>query len=175
MDLDRSAGDFGDGIVHRHRRRNCDAFVELAAAGVVRMAANHVLAGAGTAASLPDSVRRPWCSWFSSFEYAFQDAATHGRAVGANDGGRARKSPSTLGTLRIRAARGQADGVSPGQGGLFNNGMVVPADCNRQFQRLVIPYRERLRLRNAKAAQDGITRPWNEDEGRQGQRQGEER
>src|SRR6266700_1188581 len=105
MDLDCSASDFGDGIVHRHRRRNCDALVELVAARIVRMAANHLLAGAGTAASLPDSVRRPWCSWFSSFEYAFQDAAAHGRAVGTDDAGRARKSRSTLGTLRIRTAK----------------------------------------------------------------------
>src|SRR5713226_7713939 len=126
MDLDRSAGDSGDPTVYLHRRRNRAAFVELAAAAGLRMAANHLLAGARTAASLPDSVRRPRCSWFSSFPYAFEDAAAHGRTVGTDDARRTRKSPPTLGTLRIRTARCQPDSVSLGGPGLLGgNEMTI--------------------------------------------------
>src|SRR6266699_1807907 len=105
MDLDRSAGNPRDCAVYLHWRRNCTATVESAAADVVRMAANNVLAGSRTDRSLPDLVRGPWYSWLSSFQYAFQCSAANGRAVGADDTGRTRKSPPTLGTLRIRAAR----------------------------------------------------------------------
>src|ERR1051325_7250563 len=105
MDLDCSAGDFGDGIVHRHWRRDCDAFVELAAADVVRMAPDYVLAGAGTAASLPDSVRWLGGIWRRKRAHASPHKRTHGGTngrthagtVGKDDAGRGRKSPPTLG------------------------------------------------------------------------------
>lgn len=111
-DLDRSPGDRGDDPIRLHWRSAGDASLELAAAVAVRMAANYFLAGARTAAALPNSVWRAWHAWLSSFWHAFQDAPANGRAVGADDAGRTRKSPRTLEALRIRAARGQADGVS---------------------------------------------------------------
>src|SRR6516162_10048375 len=76
------------------------------------MAADWLLAGARTAASLPDSVWRPWRSRLSSFQYALEDATADGRALGADDARRTRKSERALVSLRIRAARGQADAVS---------------------------------------------------------------
>src|SRR5207247_6134715 len=57
-DLDSTTGDHRDGGLHRNWRRTGDASVELAAADVVRMAANYLLAGCRTAGSVPDSVRR---------------------------------------------------------------------------------------------------------------------
>src|SRR6266446_7489970 len=118
MDLDGSAGDPGDAAVYRHWRRNSAALVELAAAAALRLAPDHLLASARDAGAMPHPLRRTWHSWHSWFQYAFQCSAAHGRAVGADDAGRTRKSPPALGTLRIRAARSQADGVSAGRVGL---------------------------------------------------------
>src|SRR5947208_3307825 len=112
MDLDGSAGDRRDDLIRVHWRRAGDASLELAAAAAVRLAANYVLAGAWTAAALPDLVRGAWCSRLASFQYAFQDETANGRAVGADDAGRTRKGSRALEALRIRAAGGQADGVS---------------------------------------------------------------
>ena len=72
-------------------RRSGDAFVELESAGVVRMAANYLLAGSRTAGSLPDSVRRLWyaCAWLSSLQFS----AANGRALGADDAGGTGKIP----------------------------------------------------------------------------------
>src|ERR1035438_8049921 len=81
MDFPGSAGDSGDAAIYRHRRRNSAATVELAATGVVRMAANYLLAGSRTAGSLPDSVRRLWWSWLSSLQFP----AGNGRALGTHD------------------------------------------------------------------------------------------
>src|SRR5271157_3365026 len=91
-----------DRAFHRDWRRIGEAPVELAAAGVVRMAANHVLAGPRTAASLPDSVRRPWRSWF----WWIQFSAANERALGPDDARGAREVPPKLArTLRrLRSA-----------------------------------------------------------------------
>src|SRR5450432_313309 len=72
-DLDGASGDSGNGDFHHHRRRGSNAFVELAGAGVVRNAANYLLAGSRTARSLPDSVRRLWSWWLSSLQFARND------------------------------------------------------------------------------------------------------
>ena len=74
-------GDCGVRDVHLDRRRSGAASVELAAAGVVRMAANHLLAGSRTAGSLPDPVRRLWSWWLPSLQFS----AANGRALGADD------------------------------------------------------------------------------------------
>src|SRR5258706_3829176 len=57
-DLDSSSGDRGDGGLHRDWRKRRYASVELAGAGVVRIAAGYLLAGYRTAGSLPNSFRR---------------------------------------------------------------------------------------------------------------------
>src|ERR1035441_6924046 len=58
MDLSGPTGPGGDGGFHRDWRRSGDALVERAAADVVRMAANHLLARSRNAGSVPDPVRR---------------------------------------------------------------------------------------------------------------------
>src|SRR5437764_3180846 len=68
--LDRSAGHPGDPALCLHWRRNSDASVELAAAGAVRMAANYLLAGCGTAGSVPHSVRRRCWPGLSSLQFS---------------------------------------------------------------------------------------------------------
>src|ERR1019366_1045376 len=67
---------------HRDWRRSCTATVELAGADIIRMAGSYLLAGIGTAGSVPDSVRRLWRGrrWLS-----LQVPAPHGRALGADD------------------------------------------------------------------------------------------
>src|SRR5215469_11302233 len=129
-DLDRSAGDRGDSHIYRHWRRNRAAPVELAAAVAVRMAADYLLAGARTAAVVPDSVRRPWSSRLPSFEYAFQDAASNGRAVGADDAGRTRTGPRALEPLRIQATGAETDDVSPHV--RATSGDVQLRECNAE-------------------------------------------
>ena len=71
-DLDGASGDSGGGDFHHHWWRSGDAFVELESAGVVRMAANYLLAGSRTVRSLPDSVRRPGyaCAWLPSLQFS---------------------------------------------------------------------------------------------------------
>src|SRR5712691_3788852 len=100
MDLDGSLGDPGDPGIYVHRRRTGDAFVELAAAAALRLAANYLLAGHRTTGPLPDSVRRLGWSWFSSLQYAAAHgrayAAANGRALGAHDARGARKIPPEL-------------------------------------------------------------------------------
>src|SRR5215472_4837901 len=114
VDLDRPGGVPRNHPIHLPWRRAREVSLELAPAGVVWMAADYLLAGARTAASLPDSVRRPWRSRLSSFQYALEDATADGRTLGADDARRTRKSQRAVVSLRIRAARGQADAVSPG-------------------------------------------------------------
>src|SRR5439155_21906473 len=109
--MDFSGGITGNRGFHRDWWRSGDAFVELESAGVVRMAANYLLAGSRTVCSLQDSVRRPGYACLSSLQFS----EANGRALGADDAGRTRKSPPALGTLWIRAAECQADGVSAGR------------------------------------------------------------
>src|SRR5690348_6456609 len=87
MDLDCAASDFGDGIVHHYWRRNCDALVELAAAAAVRMAPDYVLAGARTAASLPDSVWRVGGIRGRKGAHASPHKRTHGGTNGRTHAG----------------------------------------------------------------------------------------
>ena len=63
------------------------ASVELAAAGVVRMAANYFLAGCRVAGSLPDSVRRRQWPRLSSLQLS----PANGGALGPDDARRTRK------------------------------------------------------------------------------------
>src|SRR6266566_5082563 len=109
--MDFSGGATGNGDFHLDWWRSGDAFVELESAGVVRMAANYLLAGSRTVRSLPDSVRRPGyaCAWPSSLKFS----EANGRALGADDARGAREVSGTL--LAIRAAECQADGVSAGR------------------------------------------------------------
>src|SRR5450759_4668071 len=79
----------GDGDFRRDWRRIGDAVVELAAAAVVRMAANHLLAGSRTAGSVPDPVWRPGQFWLSRLQFP----AANGRALGADDARGAREVP----------------------------------------------------------------------------------
>src|SRR6266705_3135894 len=87
--MDFSCDITGDRGFHLDWWRSGDAFVELESAGVVRMAANYLLAGSRTVRSLPDSVRRPWyaCAWLSSLQFS----EANGRALGADDAGGARE------------------------------------------------------------------------------------
>src|SRR5579863_8373468 len=85
--------------VHRVGRLHCDAIVELALAGVVWMAPDHVLAGAGTARSKPDSIRG------LGRQLSWPRAA----ALGADDARGAREVPRTYASALRRfwtASRG---------------------------------------------------------------------
>lgn len=68
-------------------RRTGAASLELAAALVVWMAANYVLASHRPAGSVPDSVRRIWWPGIASLEFP----AANGRTLGADDAGGARE------------------------------------------------------------------------------------
>src|SRR5258708_9283648 len=98
MDFSGPAGDRRDGGLHHDRRRTGQAPVELADAGAVRMARNHVLAGFRTAGPVPDPVRtfrsRPWGS-------SLRSLAAERLALGANAAGGGREvaplAPATRG------------------------------------------------------------------------------
>lgn len=108
-----SAGDSRGPGIHFYRRRIGDASMELAAAAVVWMGPNYLLAGSRIDDSVPYFVRRPWCFSLEWFQYAAPNQGANARTMGAHDARRTRKGPPTLGTLRpIRAARCQADNVS---------------------------------------------------------------
>src|ERR1017187_1740247 len=106
-------GPTDDRDFHRDWRRSRAASVELAAADVVRMAANYLLAGCRTAGSLPDSVRRRrlWWSWLSSLQFS----AANGRPLGADDARGAREVPTgyalTLRRLWSANQRNQGAGL----------------------------------------------------------------
>src|SRR5271169_2232819 len=95
--------------LHRDRRPGGDAPVELAAAHDLRLAADHLLAGARTPGSLPDPLRRPrWRRRLSP-----RHAAANGRALRPHEPGGAgearREAPRPLGTraaARLEARRG---------------------------------------------------------------------
>src|ERR1700676_981947 len=74
---------------HRDWRRSGAASMELAAAGVVRMAANYLLAGCRTAGSLPDSVWRQRWARLSSLQFSEANV----RALGTDDARGAREVP----------------------------------------------------------------------------------
>src|ERR1700686_4063616 len=74
---------------HRDWRRSGAASVELAAASVVRMAGNHVLASCRTAGSLPDSVWRQRWAQLPSLQFSEANV----RALGADDTRGAREVP----------------------------------------------------------------------------------
>src|ERR1700756_3526552 len=92
IDFHCSAGDSGDAGLYRHRRRNCAASVELAAAVALRLAPDHLLASAWTSCAVPDPLRRTWTPPFRSLQFP----PSHGRALWAHDAGRARTIPATL-------------------------------------------------------------------------------
>src|SRR5271166_6262241 len=103
MDLDCFSGAGGNRAFHFHWRRTGDASLELAAAVVVRMAANYLLAGGGIAGAVPDSVRRRRWARVSSIELPAAD----GGALGADDaGGAGEVARENAGTLR-RVWRGK--------------------------------------------------------------------
>src|SRR3981189_3060148 len=79
MDLDSPAGNRGDGAFRLARWRSGDAFVELAAAVAVRVAANYFLAGSRTAGALPHSVRRLGLPRRSTLQYSPENARPLGR------------------------------------------------------------------------------------------------
>src|ERR1044071_2149722 len=97
-DTDRVRG------LHCDRRNRRNESVELAPANAVRMAANHLLAGAGAAGPVPHPLRGPRHEAL----WAFQLPSADGRALGKNDAGGARKVPAELArTLRfLRATYG---------------------------------------------------------------------
>lgn len=105
--MDGAAGNSRDDCVRHHRRRDRAALVELAAAAAFRMAPHHVLAGARTAAPLPDSVW--WLGRIQGWERApasslerthgGTNGRTHARTVGKDDTGGTREIPP--GTSRL--------------------------------------------------------------------------
>src|SRR5579859_2240243 len=102
-DLDGSGGDRGDGSVHLRRRGDREAVVELAAANAVRMAHDHLLAGAGHSSFVPDSFRTSRFSpWRRASLRAPADPGTHGRALGADDARGARKDAPALARILRR-------------------------------------------------------------------------
>src|SRR5437870_4436718 len=111
-DLDGAVGAPGNGGIRHHRRRHSDALVELAGAGVVRITANCVLAGARSTRVVPDSVWRLWLWWRLSSQFASPNGRANTRAsaranvrtLGTDDAGGAREIPPGHGRrLRLRA------------------------------------------------------------------------
>src|SRR5271165_1450730 len=100
MDLPGPAGDSGDGAVYRGRRRSGAASVELVAAGALRLAPDHPLAGAWHPGAVPGPVWRVrWTPRVSPFELS----PPHVRALGTNDARGAGALPARHArTLRLR-------------------------------------------------------------------------
>src|SRR3954470_2353481 len=109
----RAARAAGDGAVRDHRWRDREVPVELAHAGAVRLAAHHLLAGAGDHGAVPHPVRRLRHAPHRRLRLPH----THARALGEDDTGRARTPTAglarTLGILpsRRRARRPSSDFV----------------------------------------------------------------
>src|SRR5580692_12430440 len=97
MDFSGPTSNTGDPAFHLDWWGTRHASLELAAADVVRMAANYLLAGCRIAGSMPDSVRRLewWQSW-PSLQYAATNRPAHGRALGEDDARGARGVPPKL-------------------------------------------------------------------------------
>src|SRR5258706_2616256 len=79
MAVHRSGGASGDGAVHVSRGHDREAAVELAAAAALRLAPDHVLAGARSAGALPHPVRR-----LRALRAPLQHAPADVRALGEN-------------------------------------------------------------------------------------------
>jgi hypothetical protein len=98
MDLVGPAGGPGDGGVYRYRRGSSDAAVELAAAAAVRLAADHLLARAGTSGAMPDSLRRTWTPRSRTPRFSW----SHERAMPQHDSrGAGTVSASHAGTMEL--------------------------------------------------------------------------
>src|SRR5262245_19832320 len=112
--VDRAGGALRDDAVRRARRLRRAQLVELAAAVAVRLAGDHVLAGAGPARAVPAPVRRTGTPWGSGLASGHADA----RTLGAHDARGARAHAAEDGrALRLRAAAGRGEqgyAVSPG-------------------------------------------------------------
>src|SRR6266849_507810 len=108
MVLPGSAGDCGYGAVCFCRRRSGDEAVELAAAGAVWLAPDHVLAGAGGSGVVPDSLRQSWRARGATL----QISRSHAGALGTHDAGRTGTFPSRHArTVRLRPAGEREQGV----------------------------------------------------------------
>src|ERR1700722_6554351 len=94
---------------YRYWRRSSAASMELTAAGVVRMAANYLLAGRRTAGSLPDSLRRQRRGRVSSLQFSEANV----RALETDDARGAREVPpgDALTLRRLWSARQWDQGV----------------------------------------------------------------
>src|SRR6266568_7327412 len=128
--VDCFGGPTGDRAFCMALRRSGDAFVELAAADAVRMAAHYVLAGSWTAGSVPDSVRRLgwWFEWL-------QIPVAQGRAVAADDARRAREVPrmdaQPLWRLWSTGQRNQGVRLTALTSGQFTNRLDKQPRCPR--------------------------------------------
>src|SRR5262245_40899036 len=90
MDFPGSTHPAADPGVHRHRRRDGAATLELAAAAVVRLAPDHPLAGTWDSRAVPDPVRRAWAPRLPWLRVP----PAHGRALGVHDPGGAGAIPA---------------------------------------------------------------------------------
>src|SRR5258708_11681074 len=88
--LDRSGGNSGDSALYFHRRRNRNAPVELAAANVVRLASDYLLAGHWNSGAVPHPFWRAWFPWAHALQFSPPHAGAHGRALGTDDARRTR-------------------------------------------------------------------------------------
>src|SRR5262245_38837177 len=102
--VDRAGGALRDDAVRRARRLRRAQLVELAAAVAVRLAGDHVLAGAGPARAVPAPVRRTGTPWGSGLASGHADA----RTLGAHD---------ARGAERMRQKMGEHFGFGPPPGG----------------------------------------------------------
>src|SRR5437868_10662134 len=85
IDLDSSAGDFGNFVIYLHRRRNRAAPVELAAAAALRLAPDYLLASAWNSGAVPHPLWRIWRPRFGSLQLPSSHGRAHGQALGAHD------------------------------------------------------------------------------------------
>src|SRR5438874_9119009 len=109
-DLDSSAGDPGHTALYVHWRQDSHAPVELAAAGVVWLAHDHLLASDWTSGAVPDPLWRIWTRMprFPSLPYA----PSPGRTLRKHDSGGAGKIPATHArTLGLRSSCGRKQRV----------------------------------------------------------------
>lgn len=119
-----------DGVVYLAGRRSGDALMELAAADAIRMEDDHLLAGARLAGALPASVWELDGPGRSAREFS----AAHGREVGADDAGGARKIPardaSALRVWRGDGGRERAGVIGPGE--LHGEVVIAGSELRRE-------------------------------------------